>query len=194
MTMARETKGELSPAALGWQGCGDKQQGSRGLARRSGRGFAKAVPNQRAARVCTTKRRALRFFFPEDRSSQPQSADSSTSRPAGHRDDESCTFLAPIRPTNVRRSGNDFTRQDAEFLFFFALLENQKQQAPIPACCLSRAGSLKVQPGLWNWHADFLGQDVNRQEPAQDFFHLPSFPLLVPVSPPIDTARQPVQC
>jgi hypothetical protein len=57
--MARAVTGERNPAAHGGQGCGDKQCGRQGLDRRSGTGFAGAVPDQRAARVCTTPRRAF---------------------------------------------------------------------------------------------------------------------------------------
>jgi hypothetical protein len=65
--------GESGDAGPGGQGCGNKQSGRLGLSRRSGSGFARAVPKQRAARVGKTPRRAPSFPCETSNGSLPRS-------------------------------------------------------------------------------------------------------------------------
>ena len=61
MHVARTLTGESIPAASGRQGCGDKPGRDRGGARRFGKGFARFVPAQRAARVRPAHGRAFAY-------------------------------------------------------------------------------------------------------------------------------------
>jgi hypothetical protein len=115
--MARATKDESNPATPGRQGCGEGQHGRRGLARQGGRRFAGAMPNERSARARTTKCRAFGISLLERCSSQREPGHSSAAGPSGNTRREALTFIARTRPFNVRRTGEDLTRQGSALLF-----------------------------------------------------------------------------
>ena len=145
--MARALTGESKPAAPGGQGCGGKQRARPGLTRWFGWGFGRVVPDQRAARVRATQRRAFGCAFQEDRSSRRESAHSSPSSSDGESRHKALAFLARVMARNRRRAGEDFAGQGAAFLFLIAEKELLMQEGLVSACCVRRAGFLKV--GSW---------------------------------------------
>lgn len=147
MNMARALTGELKPAAPGGQGCGGKQRGRQGLTRWFGWGFSRVVPDQRAARVRATQRRAFGCAFQEDRGSRRKSAHSSVTSSDGESRHKALAFLARVMARNGRRSGIDFVGQNAATLFLRADDENLTQEALVSPCCVRRADSLTV--GSW---------------------------------------------
>jgi hypothetical protein len=147
MNMAGLLTGESKTAALGGQGCGGKQGGRPGLNRWFGWGFGRAVPDQCAARVRATQRRAFGCSFQEDRSSRRQSAHSSPCNSDGHSRHKALPFLARVKPRNGRRTGEDFVGQNAAFLFLITDDENLMHEAFVSACCVRRASFLEV--GSW---------------------------------------------
>src|ERR1019366_1052891 len=56
-------------------------------------------------------------------------------------------FLARVMARNRRRAGGDFAGQGAAFAFVITHNENLMQEAFVSACCVRRAGFLKV--GSW---------------------------------------------
>ena len=101
--MAGPLTGESKPAAPGGQGCGGKQGGRPGLTRWFGWGFSRVAPDQRAARVRATQRRAFGCGFQEDHSSRGESAHSSPSSSDGESRHKALAFLARVMARNRRR-------------------------------------------------------------------------------------------